>query len=181
MEDESKPCPLTEKYKVKKEDDDSKNWVSLLDFESPIKVESDWYSTQTFQVFLDALDINQPTCSKSGKLPISNGSSSAIGPSDTTTTPPPQTINNDKHDKQQVMSRQDKDKMANRIKHHDKPRHQQQNNFETILSAEALKILSDLPDLSHMSATRSFIFPATTAESNTTKFSQKTKIKSGKR
>lgn len=178
MEEEQKSCSLTEKYKIKKDDDDSKNWARLLDFESPIKVESDWYSTQTFQVFLDALDMNQPTTSNNARNQITNGSSSAIGTPDNK--PPQPTINNDK---QPVKDKQEHDKATNTIKHDDKRKHQQPNNFETILSAEALKILSDLPDLSHMSATRSFIFPATTKDPTTssTRFPQKTKINFGKR
>lgn len=180
MEDGEKTCSLTDKYKIKSDDEDSKDWARLLDFESPIKVESDWYSTQTFQMFLDALDINQPTTSTSdGKKPISNGTGSVGGGTlDKTKKPATRNESNDKQPP--VQNKQERDKMPSAVKH-DKTKYQQQNNFETILSAEALKILSDLPDLSHMSATRSFIFPATAPASVPARNSQRTRINSSKR
>lgn len=178
MDEGEKSCSLTDKYKIKSDDEDSKNWVRLLDFESPIKVESDWYSTQTFQVFLDALDINQPTSSSTsdGKNPISNGTTTVGGTLDKTTKPPFSSATNDKQTPTQDKQGQNKVPVKQ-----DKTRYQQQNNFETILSAEALKILSDLPDLSHMSATRSFIFPATSPVPITSRSSYRTKINSNKR
>jgi hypothetical protein len=180
MGDQEKPSySLMEKYKIKNENEDSKNWARLLDFESPIKVESDWYSTQTFQVFLDALDINQPVNTGAGINPTSNGSNSNLGTNDKTHTTLETTLNNN-NDKQSPVANRDQDQ--NKITENDKQQQNNKNNFETILSAEALKILSDLPDLSHMSATRSFIFPATTTDpTTTTKASQKTKINTAKR
>lgn len=140
---------LTERYKLTDQDDDSKNWVSLLDFETPVKVESDWYSTQTFQVFLDALDISQPTTL--GRETSNSNLSSA-----TTSKSSSDDSKQKANDKKPTTSGETRSQ-------------KQSNNFETILSAEALKILSELPDLSHMSATRSFIFPSNRTTTSTGK------------
>lgn len=143
---------LTDRYKLPADADaDSKSWTCLLDLTSPVKVESDWYTTQTFQVFLDALDINQPT---------SLGRDTTIAPAAATTT-----ISNTANGSNLVSQSNPvtNDKMSPAKDKTSKQTGQQRSsNFETILSAEALKILSELPDISHMSVTRSFMFPAST-------------------
>lgn len=136
---------LTERYKLPADADaDSKSWACLLDLTSPVEVESDWYTTQTFQVFLDALDINQPT---------SLGRDTSTAPATTTaissTVTKTNSVTNDKTSPPKEKTNKQTGQQRN-------------NNFETILSAEALKILSELPDISHMSVTRSFMFPAST-------------------
>lgn len=92
--------------------------TDILDLESAAEKIHDWHSTHTFELFLDALDINQ-----------------VVNPPKKST---PQTTNC----QEEKMITKEKNK-----------------TIETILSAEALKILSELPDLRHMSATRSFMYP----------------------
>lgn len=151
---------LTERYKLPTDaDDDSKNWASLLDFNSPVEVESDWYTTRTFQVFLDALDINQPTSLNRGR----REGGASISNINNSTTPTTGTKLTSDPDLYQSSPSSTNDKIP--IEAENKQRN---NHFETILSAEALKILSELPDLSHMSVTRSFIFPNSTTGSSAT-------------
>lgn len=137
---------LTERYKLIGEDEASKNWTSLLDFESPVQVESDWYSTKTFQMFLDALDINPPTTL--GR----DGSNSNLNDARAT-------VSAAKPGMAPWRSANDKNSASSSKTEFKGVQSQSNSNLETILSAEALKILSELPDLSHMSASRSFIFP----------------------
>lgn len=136
---------LLERYNIiSDEDKDSQNWRRILDLESPIKLESDWYSTKTFQVFLDALDINQPASLDRSR----NVSKESI------------TVKNTPKKEQTRAANETLtgDNELSKCKKHSTTK-QKCKNVETILSAEALKILSELPDLSHMSATRSFMFP----------------------
>lgn len=133
---------LIEKYKITDGDEDSKNWVRMLDFETSIKTEADWYSTKTFQVFLDALDINQPA-----NLERNRDINKESKPKIPKSTPEPQ----EDRKRSEIGNKQTKTSSSQqKVSHH----------VETILSAEALKILSELPDLSHMSGTRSFMFPS---------------------
>lgn len=115
------------------------SWRRMLDLESAAKMETDWYATKTFQIFLDALDINQPVIpeDKNIKSSINTKAKPACGDIESTLA--------DVSDREHGGS-----KSATKDKY---------QGAETILSAEALKILSELPDLSHMSSTRSFIFP----------------------
>lgn len=138
---------LSQLFDIPAGNKDSLCWKQTLSFKSPISTESDWYSTKTFQIFLDSLDINQQPLrdSKSREsLDKQNGSTNtspkqgAIGAAATN-------ANNKSTKEQSQTARQKTPKKSSTI--------------ETILSAEALKILSELPDLSHMSATNSFIFP----------------------
>lgn len=126
---------MVERYKLNDDSDVHKNWKRLLDFESPIKVESDWYSTNTFQLFLDALDINQP---QEHSTPSRDGQDSG---------------------QHQQANNKRSPKSGEAIPSPSSGKQPREDNVETILSAEALKILSELPDLSHISATRSFILP----------------------
>jgi len=118
---------LLDRFKLDETNEKSRHWSALLDLKSSVATESDWYSTKTFQVFLDALDINAPP---------------TIG--DATK------YREKKIERNQTVHQSDEslDKKSNN-----------HGNIETILSAEALKILSELPNLSHMSSSRSFIFP----------------------
>lgn len=134
---------LLDKYKLTSDDEETLSWKSVLELDSQTKASSDWYSTKTFQVFLDALDINSPVYlvdkdkyskSKDGEQKHRQN----LNPNESTESKPP------------------KKKEAEPVKNDQKTCN---NHMETILSAEALKILSELPDLSHMSVTRSFIFP----------------------
>lgn len=144
IDDQEKEQSLIERYKLTDEDEDTKNWKCLLDFESPVQVESDWYSMQTFQVFLDALDINQPST-------LGRDNSASCNKSI------PKCTEEDDKSKTRAIDDDSKKKQSNDIE------------FETILSAEALKILSELPDLSHMSHTRSFMFPDLTRSSKSSR------------
>lgn len=92
--------------------------ADLLDLESAVGKIHDWHSTHTFELFLDALDINQDV------------------------NPPKKPNSKNPNPQDEKMISKEKNK-----------------TIETILSAEALKILSELPDLRHMSATRSFMYP----------------------
>jgi len=105
---------LVELYKLPEGHKDGELWTRILDLDSARNIELDWHSSQTFQRFLDALDIGQPQKSSdvSGR---------------------PQSVKKERPDGQRSQG------------------------VETILSAEALKISSELPDLSFMSSTRSFI------------------------
>lgn len=157
---------LAERYKLTSTDADSTNWASLLDFKSPVQVESDWYSTQTFQVFLDALDINYPTSlGRDSSIPNTAlaGNTATASPSKTDADSGSQ---NDKKNNTSPSSTSSSNRL-NSSKNTTQPA-QQDGKFETILSAEALKILSELPDLSHMSVTRSFVFPNHSTNSYTT-------------
>lgn len=109
-------------------DRDTEQWRKILDLETAAKRELDWYSTKTFEAFLDALDINQPSINHRAKQAS-----------------------------KEVLQIAD----APQAENHDTEKQIKQGNSgtETILSAEALKILSELPDLSYMSSTRSFMFP----------------------
>lgn len=109
-------------------DEDTVQWRKILDLESAAKTELDWYSTKTFEAFLDALDINQPTTNIRSK----QASKEVLKEVEATQTKIPETEKRSKPES---------------------------SGIETILSAEALKILSELPDLSYMSSTRSFMFP----------------------
>lgn len=115
---------LIELYKLdEEEDEDAGHWRRLLDLEPPV-----WQSTKTFQMFRDALDLNSsssPKVTNATKQP-SSGESSEKGVRPTTT-------------KQTSVATKKKPIQTTSFAN------------ETILSAEALKILADLPDLSHMS------------------------------
>lgn len=116
---------LTNKHVLPNSDEDSRQWNKILDLKSASEMKPDWYSTKTFEVFLDALDINQPPIIESKKIILKS---------------------NDNNNSREAKCKGD----------NSSPKEPQN---ETILSAEALKILSELPDLTHMSTTRSFIFP----------------------
>lgn len=133
---------LTTKYKSlignAIEEENVKLLQSILDLKTDTNKELDWYSTRTFEVFLDALDFDQPNNTADDKSKATNKKKSETQIDiETETTAPVNTMKNNKY-----------------------------NSVETILSAEALKILSELPDLSHMSASRSFIFPHEKKTSN---------------
>lgn len=96
---------------------------TVLDLESTPEPVPDWHSTHTFQVFLDALDINKKATSAEDK-----GSSLQVNIKTS------DTYKDEKSDKRP------------------------DDATGIILSVEALKILTELPDLSHMTA-RSFMFP----------------------
>lgn len=132
---DSKENPSLNKCNLIDNNEELVRWRQILDLNSAAKTETDWYSTRTFQLFLDALDINQPVISddKSNRIDKSKSGSSKIETTE-------EESNRDTIEEQR----------ATRDKYH---------SAETILSAEALKILSELPDLSHMSSTRTFIFP----------------------
>lgn len=121
-------------------DDEFVQWRRILDLNSAANIQTDWYSTRTFQHFLDALDINQPVSSedKSNRLNSTNKTKIGSGKIKTEL-------------EENIDSVTIKEECATAISRY--------QGVETILSAEALKILSELPDLSHMSATRTFIFP----------------------
>lgn len=131
--------PLTNKYQLDDEDPDLIQWRQVVDLDSAAKLEHDWYSTQTYEAFLDALDINQPSVNRD-KSESAKSLNKNISPLRTDTG----SLNSDCKSPKLVPERKQQ---------LDSP------TAETILSAEALKILSELPDLSQMSATRSFIFP----------------------
>lgn len=136
-------------------DEDLSNWKRMIELEKPESSELDWYSTRTFEIFLDALDIGHPTTNPVSKSTTNASTSSPVNKSSLSENAPA--------DKDRVTSilstvtaedgskKSDVDTSGGT----DKRLHA----AETILSAEALKILSELPDLTHMSSTRSFIFP----------------------
>jgi len=130
---------LVELYKLPEGHKDGELWTRILDLDSARNIELDWHSSQTFQRFLDALDIGQPQKSSdvSGR---------------------PQSVKKDS-----LSKNADEDKIgpseAMLAGRPERPDSQRSQGVETILSAEALKILSELPDLSFMSSTRSFIYP----------------------
>lgn len=135
----SDKCPLSSKYCIDDKDPDLIQWRQVVDLDSATKLEPDWYSTKTFEAFLDALDINQPTTS------LDNGSSSRL-------------LNKSASSTRNETNSSSSDGSETKLRPAKK--HEGSHSYgETILSAEALKILSELPDLSQMSATRSFIFP----------------------
>lgn len=134
-----------------KEDPATKEWCKLIDLDAVIEPELDWHSTRTFELFLNALDVNQIVIKEDKK---SNAKTDIR-----------QTKrachNNGVKDEividtasQNVSSENQNISSSGTVKNTDT-----YQGVETILSAEALKILSELPDLSHMSTTRSFIFP----------------------
>lgn len=134
-----KENPSFHKCNLVDNDEELVRWRRILDLNSAAKTETDWYSTRTFQLFLDALDINQPVISddKSNRIDSNNKSKSGSSKIET---------KSEEQSNRETIEEQ----RATRDKYH---------SAETILSAEALKILSELPDLSHMSSTRTFIFP----------------------
>lgn len=134
-----KENPSFHKCNLDDNDEELVRWRRILDLNSAAKTETDWYSTRTFQLFLDALDINQPVISddKSNRIDSNNKSKSGSSKIET---------KSEEQSNRETIEEQ----RATRDKYH---------SAETILSAEALKILSELPDLSHMSSTRTFIFP----------------------
>lgn len=107
-------------------DEDTVQLRKILDLESAAESELDWYATKTFEAFLDALDVNQPTNMRS------------------------------KQPSKEVLK---EDTSRSENLEPEKPMRPESSGIETILSAEALKILSELPDLSYMSSARSFMFP----------------------
>lgn len=138
---------------LKDEDEDLSNWKRIIELEKPSSADLDWYSTRTFEVFLDALDIGQPSINSSAKSTTdtcTKSSNQNLLPSKKTITNDADKININSEDmgKNQVVDTSTKTNRSSRTQ-----------AAETILSAEALKILSELPDLSHISSTRSFIFP----------------------
>lgn len=151
MEDkDDKNDSLIQQYKVDVENDPKfREWDQLLDLKSPISAEADWYSTRTFEMFLDALDINQPERLQTPVKIKSKGFSTEGN------------LAKKSDDKRNTttQSRSDKDHLSCNINANDKNNQRQTDIAETILSAEALQILSELPDLTYMSSTRSFIFP----------------------
>lgn len=132
---------LSDKYKFDHDDESLKNWSKVLELGPKTDIQADWYSLRTFEVFLDAIDINQPVLSDDRR---SRSRSSIKENSDATSS-------NGKPDSDKLNNSTSLDEANRELR--------QNNNVETILSAEALKILSELPDLSHISATRTFIFP----------------------
>lgn len=119
-------------------DKDVQLWHEILEPEKLYDKDLDWHSSKTFELFLEALDINQKPVDERH---FTKRTSNVI-----------------KHEPNQVTTK------ANGTNKGDECcRASRQGLDETILSAEALKILSDLPDLSQMSATRSFIFPNSSA------------------
>lgn len=140
-----RPDSLLANYELNIDDADAIHWRKILDLESASEIEPDWYSTRTFEIFLDALDINQPPViaeDKNNRTKSSpNGSSEQVS-------------SKCKVQQQQENATQNDNENHRTLCHEKSP-----YVDETILSAEALKILSELPDLSHMSTTRSFIFP----------------------
>lgn len=133
------------------------DWKKMLEAqETATKTEFDWYSTETFQIFLDALDIGSKPVSKnhvindkSPKLQISSSSSTSALRDEN---------ENFKKKGFELETDQDETTTTNPTKRN--------LSDGTILSAEALKILSELPDLSYMTSSRSFIFP-NNSKSNT--------------
>lgn len=108
----------------------------ILDLESSANSIPDWHSTHTFQVFLDSLDIGHKTVSTKSHVEINSDGL-------------------DNHSEKAI-----KDDSQNNTADHQSPSNPPKpSGPETILSAEALKILSELPELSHMTSTRSFMFP----------------------
>ena len=130
-----------EEFKLPEGDEVSSHWKSMLDLESAAKREFDWYSTRTFELFLDALDINQPPVILEDK---------------NHRRPKPEVKGEDLKPTLSTKETSNANQSKNEVKGQPERGHHQ---VETILSAEALKILSELPDLSHMSSTRSLIFP----------------------
>lgn len=126
-------CNLVDK------DEELVQWRRILDLKSAAKMETDWYSTRTFQLFLDALDIDQPV--------ISEDKSNNLGSSIKT-----------KPEKSKIETELE-ERLNREAAEEQRATREKYQGAETILSAEALKILSELPDLSHMSSTRTFIFP----------------------
>lgn len=153
---------LVDKYNLLNLDDDdngtSSNWKKMLVEDGMSNSDIDWYSTKTFQSFLDALDVDKP-CNlfnhdKKDNIHKSSGINQRLtnisaddgsGKSNLSFRLTTKSISNEdyKEPKKQAVNKKERT-----------------IGDETILSAEALKILSELPDLSHMSATRSFIFPS---------------------
>lgn len=156
---------LLDKYKYEpnmgQQDIDDKIKVigQMLDLRASTEAVPDWHSTRAFQIFLEALDVGESRISltgdhKSPKLPAK---------SSRTDTSNHESASNDIANKCHESSSYQKQQTAVE----DSPaKKSQNNNDETILSAEALKILSELPDLSHMSFTRSFVFPKATSKSS---------------
>lgn len=137
---EEKLDKLVEKYEVLALDDKTHLFRKCFNFDEAAKIRLDWHSTQIFSKFMDALDIDKPRGSK-------ERSDNNISKSKQTFKEHSQ-INNSKA---QIASTNDKQVYAKNnqlisqeIHKSDKPKE------ETILSAEALKILSELPDLSYM-------------------------------
>lgn len=148
---------LADKYKFPEGHEQSEHIVKMLDLNYAANTVLDWRSTKTFEAFLDALDINQRSA---GHHPPNE--SLKLDTSTTTTTG--QTKKDkcnpaiDKISETQVAV----DAIAAAICNNPTKTSRPQNNTfheETILSAEALEILSELPDLSYMSVSRSFIKP----------------------
>lgn len=147
---------LLDKYKIEindKTDKDIINWHKMLDLKQDNESNVDWYSTETFQIFLDALDINQAPISDKSSSKVKHETSASKSSSTLSLNEKKLSANNNKDNKPDMATN------SNTI---------ERRNFsdETILSAEALKILSELPDLSHMSSSRSFIFPTSVNNKN---------------
>lgn len=153
-DDSENKVKLLQKYDLTGDlDEITLSWKKMLDLGETRKSNVDWYSTKTFEAFLDALDINQPTPlhdkSKRGSTKSTLDKNLVI-PIEKIAIP------DDKiHD-----SHTSPEKPKEEIKKEKKT-----FGVETILSAEALKILSELPNLSHMPGTRSFMFPRSNKKS----------------
>lgn len=99
----------------------------------------DWHSTHTFQVFLETLDVNhQKSRVKASKESL---------------------------DSHVIQGIQD-DTRNNIASEQTSPSMPKSKTAETILSAQALKIMSEQPNLSQMTGSRSFIFPSAKTEKN---------------
>lgn len=149
---------ITQKYSLDEEektDPATKEWCKLIDLDTVIKSELDWHSTRTFELFLDALDVNQSVTQQGDNNNKSKPKTDSR--QQTITNELTSTAYESKQDKNVTDSKDQNESektIPSAIKNVDT-----YQGVETILSAEALKILSELPDLSHMSSTRSFIFP----------------------
>lgn len=119
----------------------------MLERDSQLDSNIDWYETKTFAAFLKALDSTRQVINFD-KKPNENNALRVNQTDSRKSEPAAKSISSNCTPEHQIAS-----PSANRMKA------SKSQGMETILSAEALKILSELPDLSHMSATRSFIFP----------------------
>lgn len=119
-------------------------WKQMINLDSANPpTEQDWYSTRTFELFLDALDIDQPV------ILVNKDNCQSKVPSTNQATHVSNRPTENCKEFDNTLENKSREEIAPKQRYAD----------ETILSAEALKILSELPDLSYMSATRSFICP----------------------
>lgn len=141
-----------------KEDPATKEWCKLIDLDTVIESELDWHSTRTFELFLDALDVNQNVIKDDKKKKKSNPKNDIKTDANSKASPPTDETRDKivtNNSTRQNGSKEQKIPSPGAIKKNVDI----YQGVETILSAEALKVLSELPDLSHMATTRSFIFP----------------------